>query len=423
MPRINHNHLFLMGFAYYLVLPVAVGRWEMLAEMPGMAIWHGNFQRLGADAFAFYWPTVAGMFVAFYAGSMSAALVPKTRLHSASGFRLMRRNKVLMWGVASLLVVTITFILVRNIELVLTGYRRGYDQRLLGMLATVLMFSLFMAIYLKLLKRHPLVARTFVGITFGCAVLMLSLGARMYALIALIAFLLYVTRSPSRAGPKLLTLFLLGSAVVFLALAIGLWRVGLEIRPELILYIFIAEPTFTWLSTSSFLANNLQSLDALHVPANFASSFVNFIPSMLLENKSELIVRVADSFPYESPFGADSIFVSSVGNFGWFGAILYMYGVGLGYSVARLLANDLPFFRAYYIIIAALLPFQFFRDNFAILNKQLFWNLLLLPGLVVLVSRLVVHPRVVPGDPPGREVVITFRLPKVRAERGSRGDA
>jgi hypothetical protein len=411
MPKITHNHLFLFGFVYYLMLPLAVGHWELLAEMPGMPVWHGHFQNLSATALAFYSATIAGMFVAFYAGSFSTLAVPKLRFHSQPPFRHLRRNGLLLAGIAIVLLALISFFLARNIDLVLTGYRRGYDQRLLGMLATLLMFSVFMAIYLTQLRRRPFVARAFTGISIGCALLMLSMGARMYALVALIAFLIYKTGANRRTGGRFFRLALLGSTAALLALVIGLWRVGLAIEPDLAIYVLIAEPAFTWFSASTFMANNLQSLEALHVPTNFAVSFVNFVPSIVLENKSQLIVQVADYFPYESPFGADSIFVSAVGNFGWLGAQLYMFVVGFSYSAVRLLGKDLPFFRTYYILIAALLPFQFFRDNFSILNKQIFWNLLLLPGLVVVLSRLVAHARPVSTNQLEPEVTNAVRLP------------
>lgn len=393
MPKLNHNSLFFLGFLYYLLLPLVVGRWGLLPAMPGMLMWHEHYQRLGDDALTFYLATIAGMFLAFYAGSFTTSMVPRLRLHSGPRPRSFRRNHLLLIGLAAVLSMIISVYLSRNFGLVLTGYRLGYDQQFLGMLATLLMFSLFMAIYLRLIRQHSFVVRSFTAIAVISTLLMLSMGARMYAVVALIAFVIFKTTTARPAERKVIRLALLVIAAAVLALGIGLWRVGLALRPELVLYIFIAEPAFTWFSTSTFLANNLQIIEALHVPSNFAASFINFVPSILLESKSELIVPVSDLFPYESPLGADSIFVSAVGNFGWLGTMLYMFGVGLGFSVARMLARDIPFFQAYYIMIAALLPFQFFRDNFAILNKQIFWNLLILPGFVVLASRVVFRAR------------------------------
>jgi len=40
---------------------------------------------------------------------------------------------------------------------------------------------------------------------------------------------------------------------------------------------------------------------------------------------------------------------------------------------------------AYYIGVVSILPFQFFRDNFAIINKQIFWNMLIVPFVILTV--------------------------------------
>jgi hypothetical protein len=173
-------------------------------------------------------------------------------------------------------------------------------------------------------------------------------------------------------------------SVSLLAFAmIGSWRVGADTSFRFLAYIFVAEPIFTWWSTATYLANN--ELQFVDIPINYFQSFVNFIPTFILPEKSNLIINTRDLYNYSAPLGADSIFVSISANFGVAGGAFFLGILGFYYSVVARISKINKFAFVYYILISSILPFQFFRDNFAIVNKQIFWNFLLIPALLVMI--------------------------------------
>ncbi|MBI3883103.1 MAG: hypothetical protein HY305_02520 [Sphingobacteriales bacterium] len=92
---------------------------------------------------------------------------------------------------------------------------------------------------------------------------------------------------------------------------------------------------------------------------------------------------------YLSPLGADSIWSTYVINFGAIGACIFMFITGFLLNFLRSLSESSRFWAAYYILICSTLPFQFFRDGFYIINKQLFFNFLLFPIFILFVLRLI----------------------------------
>jgi hypothetical protein len=111
-------------------------------------------------------------------------------------------------------------------------------------------------------------------------------------------------------------------------------------------------------------------------------------PTFLFEEKSSLIISIKDFYNYVSPLGADSIFVSVQGNFGWLGGLLFFYFIGLFLSIIEYLSKKNKFLLSYYIGISTLIPFQLFRDNFGIINKQFIWNMLLIPVIIITLNKI-----------------------------------
>lgn len=108
-------------------------------------------------------------------------------------------------------------------------------------------------------------------------------------------------------------------------LFIGIWRLGDSgFSIDSFLYIGIAEPVFTWISVESMFSSN--ELPLIAIPYNFFSSFLNFVPTLLFPNKAEFIQPI--TLNYDNPFGATSLLVSLIANFGILGSCFVLFLLG-----------------------------------------------------------------------------------------------
>jgi hypothetical protein len=73
-----HNLLFLFGFAYYLIVPLIVGYFGLVADMPVMGRWHNEFQNAkgNLDSYIFI---IISYVIAFYLGSNFIKILPIKR--------------------------------------------------------------------------------------------------------------------------------------------------------------------------------------------------------------------------------------------------------------------------------------------------------------------------------------------------------
>ena len=148
-------------------------------------------------------------------------------------------------------------------------------------------------------------------------------------------------------------------------------------------FIGIAEPSFTWISAISMY--HLNDLPLFSLPYNFISSFINFIPSALMPEKGELISEI--TMNYDSPFGATSFLISLIDNFGIIGSLLAVCLLGFLLTQIRLHWQTV-FGKSYYYCVCGIIPFQLFRDGIEDINKQFFSNLIIVPCLIIFVYRL-----------------------------------
>ena len=214
-----------------------------------------------------------------------------------------------------------------------------------------------------------------------CSVVMIGLGARMYVLLLIISFAMYYLKYKNIVFNMKYIIFML--LMFFLILMIGVVRVGLDLNFENLMYILFAEPMFTWWSAQTYIySNDIISLAAN--PDGYITSFYNFIPSYIFENKSEFIISISEYANFSSPLGATSLIVSLLGNFGILFSMVFIFFIGFYFSQVNNYSYKSSFIRIYYILICSLLPFQFFRDGFEILNKQIYWNMLITPMFILM---------------------------------------
>ena len=174
------------------------------------------------------------------------------------------------------------------------------------------------------------------------------------------------------------------SVIIVFLLAVGIWRMGdTDFTIDQLAYIGVAEPTFTWISAISMY--DLNDLPLFAFPGNFISSFINFIPLSVFPNKSEFISDL--SLNYYAPMGATNVLLSLISNFGILGSMVALFCLGFLLSQVRLRWQTV-FGKTYYYCICGIIPFQLFRDDMGIVNKQFFSNFLLVPILIFAVHRI-----------------------------------
>lgn len=372
-----HNYLFFFGVLYYLLLPIIVVRLKLLEDYPGM---HHVYAYYDTNYLCLYLFIIVLLIGSFYFGS----LIPLKYLRKRKKY-----DKVSpVVGGRDLLFMSLPFfmygqyVIYGNINNLFQGYSVEYDVLFMGTIATLNTLFLFLFIYNKGKKS---VKCRYINIFFALSaiefsVVLLGLGSRMYIMIPCIAYILFLL---DKNKINIKKMFLWGGLGVFFFLFIGVWRSGKIISLDFLLYIGAAEPVFTWISAASMFSMN--SLPLIAFPSNFITSFYNFIPSVLLPDKNELVSPIALEF--DSPLGATNILVSLISNFGILGSCVAIFL--LGFLLTFICLNFRTLFgRTYYYCICGVIPFQLFRDAIPIVNKMLFYNLLLFPLILFFIEKI-----------------------------------
>jgi hypothetical protein len=379
-----HTKFFIFGFLYYLILPLIVGQYNLFSDYPGMTRWHDDFLLLDQQKITAYLLTISTFFLSFFIfGFLSAFFNIKAKRPVSQNVTLYSE---LYWinCICFPLITFVLLILILNLNLLVQGYGVDHNKvsAVKGMLTTSTMILLYIALinYISGYK-HYITKPVLFSVILLSFVLIFS-GTRMYSLIVILAFLgNYI--SYKIVNKKFL--FFISSGIFLSLLLVGLLRMGSDIKLDLLAYIFLAEPIFTWWSASTYLSGN--EFNFLSMPVSFFSSIINFIPSLLLPDKATYMVNLSDLAIFEAPLGANSIFVGVQADFGYFFGLIYFCILGCTYSILSMLARYNCYVRAYYLCCCAVLPFQFFRDGFFIVNKQLLWNFLIIPVVIILMAK------------------------------------
>jgi hypothetical protein len=206
----------------------------------------------------------------------------------------------------------------------------------------------------------------------------------MYVMQTFLIYLIYKTSFSarrwqlSRIALVLFAGFLVGSFM-------GLWRMNTSFKWDRAAYSLLAEPVFTWFSTSTYLISN--DIPVVSIPWNFLTSFLNLIPNTIISFKPYLVSTGSMVQNYQNPLGADSVWSTIVINFGSAGSFLFIFITGFMLHLLRHLSERSRFWAVYYICVCGMLPFQFFRDGFYIIHKQLYFNFLLFPAIILIVLK------------------------------------
>jgi hypothetical protein len=380
---IDHKLLFLFGYLFYFITPYVVGAADFFDGYPGIALYQSFFKKIPETKLQSYALITISWLPAFFLGHLcfkflkpnkkKLDLFPETPLsHSTSYF-----------AIVLLFVLVLFAFLNRNS---LFGGYSSYDVNARGKMSTLLIVFNFFFIY-QLISKQKISFLLIAG-TIITAFLLLTQGGRMYVFQTILIWLIYKTSFSSK---RFKPLQIIGVAMGCFIIGgfVGLWRMGFSIDMEKLAYSFFAEPVFTWFSTSTYLISN--DIPLFNVPLNFLTSFFNLVPNTIFSLQPYVVSTGSMVQGYESPLGADSVWSNFVINFGSIGSFFFVFITGFMLNFLRHLSEHSRFAAVYYIMVCGILPFQFFRDGFFIINKQLFFNFLLLPGIILLALKTILY--------------------------------
>lgn len=374
--RLYHNYLFLFGFIYYLVCPIIVQYFHILEDAPAMNLFYQN--SLSEEELKRYVLMCFLLFVAFYAGSFGALMFRKKCIVlNDIPISSISTNypKVKMWLLFPLLLIN-QYLIFSHRSILFTGYTLDYPVGFLGNIATFNSLYLFLFLYAIVISDCK---RNFLKfLLIENSVVLIGLGSRMFVLIPVVAFLIYLLDQKKIKSSRLVAV---AGVCIFFFLLVGVFRGGEgAFNSDVFLFIGLGEPLLTWLTVSTFITNN-PTIGLLEYPGNFLGTFINFIPSFIFPSKADFIPSIP--YVYDSPFGATSIFTSLYGNFGLLVAPLFVFLGGFLLTVIRYRVNI--FFQIYYYCCCGIIPFLLFRDMQSA-NKLLFTGFLLFPAIAIYIS-------------------------------------
>ncbi len=372
---IDHKILFLIGFIFYLITPVLLGTVNAFQEYPGVELFQGFFKKIPENKIRYYLIIILSWIPAFYLGHLFFKLIKPYKL-SLQSFPSTFETRSIKYLAPILFVCLILFIFLARGALVGAG---RYNVAVRGKLSTLIIIFDFFLVY-QLISRTKVSKLIIIGIIINALVLLVA-GGRLTALQTFIVFLIYKTSFATKRW-KISHIFIFSLLAFILGGFIGIWRANAEFSFASAGFSFLAEPLFTWFSNASFMSEN--EIPLFNMPTNFLTSFFNIVPNTIF-SLQQYVISVADmGYFYKNPFGADSIFTSLVINFGSIGSCVFIFITGFMLNFLRHLSEKSRFWATYYILVCAMLPFEFFRTGFYILNKELFFNFLLLPALILL---------------------------------------
>jgi hypothetical protein len=353
-----------------------VGVSHAFKGFPGMDMYQGFFNLIPEDKLKTYILITVSWLPAFYAGHFACKLFAPYK-RSLQLFPTSYTSQGISYVAICLTGVLILFTYISRNSLL--GNYQLYDSGARGKMSTLLVIFNFFLLYQLVSKQK--VSYVLIAGTLITAVLLLSMGGRMYVIQTFIIYLVFKTSFAARRW-TLIQIISFALLALFVGSWVGTFRMGTAFNLNRGLYSLMAEPVFTWFSTSTFLIAN--NIPILNFPANFLTSFLNLVPNTIVSLKSYVVSAQGMGYVYQNPLGADSVWSTFVINFGSVGSFFFLFITGFMMNFLRHLSENNRFWAVYYIMVCGILPFQFFRDGFYIVNKQLFFNFLLLPVLILI---------------------------------------
>lgn len=364
--RLTHVHIFLIGWAYYLGVPVIFAYAGILDSVGFADPWLRFVDTEGSWKWALPLYTVL-MPIAFYWGDKLSYL---TRRIKPQITRIRLANKVLLPIYALLLLLFI----VAAREMLFSGYVEGYDASLImGPISTLQMVILFQYILCKA-SGNKSAARLNMLLLFLSSAVLLGMGGRLYVMTSLVAMYVYFLNWGAKNNRARRRSLLWVFVVPIPFALIGMWRFGtLDFNVWSFFMNLFTEPFLTSISAFTFMqSGNWLFLD---LREDFFFAFLNIVPSAIWVDKLDFFSSIGTE-DFVSPFGAMSLVTSSVMNFGFVGGLIFIAFVGFVMGRSQRNATS-PITKALYCYLVSLILFVFFRDPFYIQIKLVLTGLLL----------------------------------------------
>jgi hypothetical protein len=206
----------------------------------------------------------------------------------------------------------------------------------------------------------------------------------MYVVTPFVALFLQYINTRRRKPIERAKLLVVVASVLGMLMLVGLWRLDSAVELRLLLLTALAESLLTSISLASYVSCG--QIEVLAAPLNFLGSIINFVPSILLPDKTELIPDLdPTSNCIVSPFGATHIGPALLVNFGFVGTACFLAVFAFLLKASRTVQPRGWWFHYY---ICGLLPLMFFRDGFIVFNKALIGSGLLTAVALVALDRL-----------------------------------
>ncbi|EOA3786122.1 hypothetical protein ACH0R5_004260 [Vibrio vulnificus] len=362
---------FSFGFLYYLVIPVLSIHFLDDNRYVEIALKHIGNDTYGSE---YYIVSLVGFF-SFY---VALKLGEKIKISGVNFGHRVRYYYLAPKIIASSLLLVLMLSTFKGISSgvsLFSGYS-DYNIAILGPYATTLFCSVIFLNYFE--KKSS--KFYFVFIFLLSSLLLLGLGSRMFFLLGTISIILNKICNNPKVIKK--PVFLCGVVAIFLlVLFVGVWRSQGDISGNEIMGIFIAEPLFTSISSVNYF-KEIDEFFVIKSPNDIFAAIINFVPSLMMPDKSKVVEAIGYDIREYSPFGASSLLVNVHINFG---ILFYIYFciIGFVFGLLKNLAKVNKLFYSIYLSSLPLLMFHFFREGFITYIKVQFFNAILLPILFV----------------------------------------
>jgi hypothetical protein len=374
---LGHGLMLTIGYAFYVLFPFVVFEFDIYRDGPGYDIWNISFSSIyNSFNLVFVYS-----FVYFIAYKLGYFIAGKSNLVPLKFNRPI--NTIVSYFVFLILSAIFFYYCFNSRSLLFSGYSIFAQNDDMGPLASVHLFTLVIFLNLIEWKQSERLLYMFGGLLFVSALVLLSLGGRLYFLISIIALSIYFLNLKAGRTMFVRLKYLVFSGFIIILLGfVAIWRVGDYIGIEALFKYVIAEPILTSISMASLI--NCDYIHLFSYPINFISSVANLLPIFLFPDKHTYLIPLdSNGICLDSPFGATNIAFAMIFNFGIVGSVFAIAFFSYVLKVIKGVGESWWLYN----FICALLPCMFFRDGFLIFNK-VFLMTLIGSMLMIYVSRV-----------------------------------